>query len=400
MKRTFLFFALLLLPLTIVFSVEELLPEDPLAGARIFEQKGCVKCHALGGEGGQIGPDLGKIYLKGSLYDIAGILWNHAPIMQERMQEMSIQRPQFSPQEMANLIAFLSAYQYYLAQVGKPGDPAVGQKLFQEKSCIKCHSFEEAWEKPGPSLKYVKNKYSLIGLAQIMWNHGPEMERTMALLKIKRPKFLGDEMIDLLAFLQSGGEDSKQERHYLEPGSPNRGRKLFTGKECILCHSIRGQGGKVGPDLGKGMAARSRSMAELAAKLWNHEPAMLKKMQERGVNFIKFSSEEMADLVAYLYFVDYFDKPGDPERGKKLFIEKACISCHAVEKGRPPVGLDLTTVPGLRMSAHIATEMWNHAPAMEEEARKLGIPWPRFKSGEMVDILEYLASFNNQERFK
>lgn len=400
MKRFLLLLALLFFPLAMVASVEELLPEDPLAGARIFEQKGCVKCHSLGGEGGQIGPDLGKIYLKGSLYDIAGILWNHAPVMQERMLEMRIQRPQFTPQEMANLIAFLSAYQYYLAQVGKPGDPAVGARLFQEKSCAKCHSIEEAWEKPGPSLKYVKNKYSLIGLAQVMWNHGPEMEKTMAALKIKRPRFEGDEMIDLLAFLQSGGQESKQEKQYLEPGSPNRGRKLFSDKGCMRCHAIRGRGGKVGPDLGRGTATQTRSMAELAGKLWNHEPAMWKKMQEKKVTFIKFSSEEMADLVAYLYFVDYFDKPGDPERGKKLFAAKACLSCHAVEKGGGPAGLDLSSDPELLAPADFATQMWNHAPAMEEEARARRIPWPRFNSGEMVDILEYLASFNNQRRLK
>src|SRR5574341_2541082 len=120
MKKIFLVFGLLFLSIGLVLSEEELLPEDPLAGAKIFEQKGCIKCHALGGEGGQIGPDLGKIYLKGSLYAIAGILWNHAPIMRERMRELRIQSPEFTPQEMSSLIAFLSAYQYYLAQLGKP----------------------------------------------------------------------------------------------------------------------------------------------------------------------------------------------------------------------------------------------------------------------------------------
>ena len=396
MKKTVFVILLLLLLIVLALSQEELLPEDPLEGAKIFEQKGCVKCHALGDEGGQIGPDLGKIYLKGSLYDIAGILWNHAPIMSERMKELKILRPQFTPQEMSTLIAFLSAYQYYLAQLGKPGDPSVGERLFQEKSCIKCHAFEEAWEKPGPSLKYYKNKYSLIGLAQVMWNHGPEMEKTMAELKISRPKFRGDEMIDLLAFLQTGGRDSKQEKRYLEPGSPNRGKKLFVDKGCIKCHSIRGQGGRIGPDLGKATSDRGRSMPELAGQLWNHEPAMWKKMQEKRTKFIRFSEGEMADLVAYLYFVNYFDKPGAPERGQKLFIEKGCISCHSLSGKGGSVGPDLALTPELLSPAHIATQMWNHAPAMEEAAKTQRIPWPRFKSGEMIDILEYLASFNKQ----
>jgi len=396
MKKTAFVILLLLFLIVLALSQEELLPEDPLEGARIFEQKGCVKCHALGDEGGQIGPNLGKIYLKGSLYDIAGILWNHAPIMSERMSELKIQRPQFTPQEMSTLIAFLSAYQYYLAQLGKPGDPVTGERLFREKSCIECHSFEEAWEKPGPSLKYYKNRYSLIGLAQVMWNHGPEMEQTMARLKIKRPKFQGDEMIDLLAFLQTGGRNSKQEKRYLEPGSPNRGKKLFVDKGCLKCHSIRGQGERIGPDLGKATSDQGRSMPELAGQLWNHGPAMWKKMQEKGAKFIKFSEGEMADLVAYLYLVNYFDKASAPERGKKLFIEKGCIHCHSLSGKGGSAGPDLAIVPELLSAAHVATQMWNHAPAMEEAAKTQKIPWPRFEPGEMVDILEYLASFNKQ----
>ena len=73
MKKTVFVILLLLLSIVLALSQEELLPEDPLEGAKIFEQKGCVKCQALGDDGGHIGPDVGKIYLKGSLYDIAGI---------------------------------------------------------------------------------------------------------------------------------------------------------------------------------------------------------------------------------------------------------------------------------------------------------------------------------------
>ena len=38
----------------------QLLPEDPAKGARLFVSKGCVRCHALKGEGGKIGPDFGR----------------------------------------------------------------------------------------------------------------------------------------------------------------------------------------------------------------------------------------------------------------------------------------------------------------------------------------------------
>ena len=32
--------------------------QDPVAGSRVFDANGCVKCHALNGAGGKIGPDL------------------------------------------------------------------------------------------------------------------------------------------------------------------------------------------------------------------------------------------------------------------------------------------------------------------------------------------------------
>jgi cytochrome c2 len=384
----------------LAFSEEMLLPEDPLAGARVFEQKGCSECHAIGGEGGHIGPDLGKIYVKGSLYDIAGILWNHAPMMSDKMQELKIQPQEFTPQEMSNLLAFLGAYQYYLAHLGQSGDPAVGERLFREKSCVLCHSFENSWEKLGPGLANYENRHSLIGLAQMMWNHGPEMEEAMVELEIKRPRFDGDEMIHLLSYIQAGGRDSELERRYLEPGNPNRGKKLFTDKGCIKCHSVRGQGGEDGIDLVKKAGTKVRSMAELAGLLWNHGPAMWKEMREKGIRFIKFSQKEMADLVAYLYFANYLDKSGDKERGRKLFLEKGCIKCHSVAGEGGTVGPDLALKAELTSPVHIATQMWNHAPAMEEAARTEEIPWPRFYSGEMVDILEYLASFEGRFKHK
>src|ERR1039457_4066655 len=92
------------------------------------------------------------------------------------MAELNIEPPPLTSQEMASLIAFLTAYQYYLAQVGKPGDPDKGQEVFAAKNCSKCHSLqsEADFEKVGPSLRGYA-KLSPIQIAQAMWNHGPAM---------------------------------------------------------------------------------------------------------------------------------------------------------------------------------------------------------------------------------
>ena len=45
--------------------------QDPIAGARLLETKGCVGCHAMNGVGGNNGPDLGRIARPRSFYDLA-----------------------------------------------------------------------------------------------------------------------------------------------------------------------------------------------------------------------------------------------------------------------------------------------------------------------------------------
>src|SRR5512139_3005050 len=112
------------------------LPDDPLTGRQIFVEKGCPKCHAIWGEGGSLGPDLGKVGVWRSVMELAGVLWNHSPEMIEKMRERRIARPTISTDEMADLAAFL----YFLNYFDQPGDPSKGEWLFAQKGCVKCHA--------------------------------------------------------------------------------------------------------------------------------------------------------------------------------------------------------------------------------------------------------------------
>jgi hypothetical protein len=71
--------------------------ENPLAGSRVFGEKGCVKCHSINGLGGTVGPDLGGISQAGSFYELAATMWNHVPGMTQRMTEYGIERSPMSP---------------------------------------------------------------------------------------------------------------------------------------------------------------------------------------------------------------------------------------------------------------------------------------------------------------
>ncbi len=378
-------------------SLAVALPDNPTAGARLFVQKGCVRCHALGHEESRLGPDLGRIHLPGTALDLAGAFWNHAPVMREKMRDLKIRPPAFDRREMADLLAFLTAYRYYLAEVGEPANPAAGEAVFREKGCAACHGAPGAWDKPGPSLERYRGRVSAIILAQAMWNHGSEMASAMRRRGVPWPKFAGREMGDLLAYLQSG-TGGAAERVYFEPGSPRRGRDIFTSKGCLVCHAVAGTGGRGGPDLGLRGRELIGSVATIAGLMWNHSQGMIAEFKRRGLPPVTFSGQEMADVIAYLYFVNYATVRGSPARGAEVFREK-CGACHAAGGGRSGrVGPDLAAVPELDEPIAIFAAMWNHAPRMEQALRTRGLAWPRLLPGQAADLTAFLVARRPADR--
>lgn len=374
---------------SVLLSVE--LPDSPAAGARLFAQKSCVRCHSLGGGEPRVGPDLGRILFSGTVLDLAGAFWNHAPVMREKMQDLRIQPPTMTSGEMADIIALLTAYRYYVTELGGPGNPSAGRAVFTSKRCVHCHSVNgNAWEQPGPNLRRYRGRFSAIFLAQAMWNHGPEMASAMRGVGLTWPKFTGREMGDLVAYLQAGNGGSSEERVYFEPGSPRRGRQLFADKRCLACHTIAGKGGHGGPDLGTRPRELVGSVAAIAGLMWNHSQGMTAEFRRRGIPRVTFSGQEMADIIGYLYFVNYANVRGTPGHGAQIFVDK-CSTCHSIGSGKR-VGPDLGGVPRLDDPIAIIAAMWNHSAKMEEELRKRGLPWPRLEGGEAADLTAFLLS--------
>jgi cytochrome c2 len=373
---------------TVPLSIE--FPDNPTAGANVFVEKNCVRCHGFGTEDARVGPDLGRIRFRGTVLDLAGVFWNHAPVMREKMADLKIVMPTLDTREMADLVAFLTAYRYYLTEIGRSGNPVAGRAVFEAKGCPTCHATSGAttFEKPGPRLDRYSGRFSAILLAQTMWNHGPEMADVMRGRGVPWPRLTGKEMADLLAYLQTGNTANTRDRVYFEPGSPRRGRDLFATKRCVSCHSIAGVGGKGGPDLGLRPQELVESVSSVAALMWNHSQAMSAEFAKRGIPRVSFSGGEMADIIAYLYFVNYASVRARPDRGGVLFVDK-CSPCHSIGGGQQ-VGPDLKTVPGLDDPLGIMSAMWNHSPAMEQELRKHGMQWPRFETGDAADLTAFL----------
>ena len=66
------------------------------------------------------------------------------------------------------------------------------------------------------------------------------------------------------------------------PADSARGALLLRSENCLECHRVRGEGGSTAPDLGANLVP-AYSPAALAARLWNHTPAMWNEMSARVV---------------------------------------------------------------------------------------------------------------------
>ncbi len=106
----------------------------------------------------------------------------------------------------------------------------------------------------------------------------------------------------------------------------------------------------------------------------------------------RFTAKEMADLLAYLYFLHYTDKPGDASRGKKLFSDIGCAQCHGLDGKRGTLMyIDLSKYRN-SPATEIVAGIWNHSIKMREAAGEKGVSWPQIKKGEMADLLEFIRT--------
>src|ERR1700687_3545276 len=124
---------------------------DPRMGAQTFQQKRCSGCHSVLGAGAKLAPDLGLQGAAGSsMNELVTQMWNHAPRMWKQLKISNVSFPQFTPEEMANLFAYL----YVTCYDDESGDRAHGELLFTQKGCIHCHSIgETAGGSVGPNLR-------------------------------------------------------------------------------------------------------------------------------------------------------------------------------------------------------------------------------------------------------
>lgn len=265
-------------------------PGDPTNGRRVFNAKGCAKCHGRTAKPDQPAPPLDPMRRPLTPIGIAQAMWNHGPQIEAELAEMHLERPAFKRGEMADLVAFLIGPKrppLPTDPVSLPGDPTRGEQLFSSKHCAGCHRPDETGRTLGPDLSSGTWYNTSTELAAVMWNHGPGMIEAIKSMRLEVPRFEGNELADILAYLYllKSGE---------RLGDASRGKATFEAKHCSQCHS---EGGLAG-DLAKSEALKAPE--KLASAMWNHAPQMERAAKASGIEWPELTGPELRDLVAFL----------------------------------------------------------------------------------------------------
>jgi mono/diheme cytochrome c family protein len=224
-----------------------------------------------------------------------------------------------------------------------------------------------------------------------MWDHLPQMVAEAKKAKVAFPSLSAPEAGDLIAFLFT-------QNYFFVSGNIESGKRLFTNKNCILCHQIGGVGGVLGPSLDA--VAQSGAPINVAAAMWNHGPAMAEAMAAQGITRPSLSAAELRDLIAYLKSVAPKGEPaqisvipGRDNEGRALFAQKQCIKCHNIQGNGGNAGPDLGKRGLYRDFVEFAAAIWNKEPAMLRAMKLRNVAVPALNAAEMADIVAYLRAF-------
>lgn len=176
----------------------QVIPGTPERGEKLFRDKQCVACHAVGGKGGRVGPDL-RGGRRISLTQFAARMWNHGPTMWAKMKERSIEPPTLSGQDMADLLAYLYVSQYF----DPAGNPSRGRALVESKGCLGCHTVAGKGGKGAGDFTKSDVVRSPAGLVAGMWNHSTFMEWEAQKQSVSLPLLTGADLDNISAYLAS-----------------------------------------------------------------------------------------------------------------------------------------------------------------------------------------------------
>ncbi|HXP88394.1 MAG TPA: c-type cytochrome [Bryobacteraceae bacterium] len=337
---------------------------DSARGAELFHTLQCIQCHSINGEGGNLGPDLGRRLNRDfTPASLAATMWNHAPTMWAAMRVRGIQAGELNEQAAADLFAYFYSAGFF----EMPGDAGRGKQLFSARHCAECHGLKEAKipeAKPASQWQSVSQPMMLV---DEMWNHAANMRQEFAKRKLKWPDLETQDLTDILVYLRNVTPAR------IEITSGANGEVLFKSKGCESCHSS--------------MAALStrlkgQTLTGIAVAMWNHAPKMPSSPPQLDV-------DEMREIASSLWAEQFFRDAGSVKPGQHVYAAKHCATCH----DDPASGAPKLT-ERVFSGAVLVSALWHHGPRMLDQMRAKKLTWPRFEGPEMANLIAYLNSLH------
>jgi mono/diheme cytochrome c family protein len=344
-----------------------IVPGDARRGEQLFQTEQCIQCHSIKGKGGVLAPDLARRVDRDYTPAVmASLMWNHAPDMWTAMKQRGVTKGSMTPEKAADLFAYFVSARYF----EKPGDAARGKQIFAAKHCAECHGITSSPVAAAPPVAKWESLADPVVLAQQMWNHGAKMRAEFSRKKLAWSTMTAQELTDILVYLQNLPETRSLAANFAFPPS-DTGEKLFVSKGCVDCHT-----GKRALEA----LLKNQTLTDIAVDMWNHQPSMKNPPPE-------LSQEEMRQILSYIWARQYFSGSGSAERGKKVFSEKNCATCHD-GGGAPKLAKGKDAYSAITMVA----ALWDHGPRMLEQMKEKSLAWPRFTAVQMSDLIAYLNS--------
>jgi mono/diheme cytochrome c family protein len=340
---------------------------DARRGEKLFESEQCIQCHSMKGHGGTLAPDLTKRVDRAFTPAVmASLMWNHAPVMWSAMKKQGIMKASLSQDSAADLFAYFISARYF----EKPGDAGRGKQAFTAKHCTECHGITASNSSGAPPVAKWESLSDPVILAQQMWNHGPKMRQAFAEKKLKFAPLTAQELTDMLVYLQNLPETRNLATEFDFP-PPGDAEALVKSKGCTECHANKWD-----------KTFHNQTLTEIAVAMWNHQPSMKQPPPT-------FTQDEMRQILGYIWSRQYFQGQGNAERGKKVFSEKSCATCHNDPSSGAP---KLSKGKDAYSDITIVSVLWDHGPRMLEMMEQKKLAWPRFTAGQMSDLIAYLNS--------
>ncbi len=286
---------------------------------------------------------------------------------------------------------------------------ARGRAVFEEVGCIGCHKLNGVGGMIGPELDKVGASHSPEWLMKHFKNPAAVSPGSGM-----PPIQASDADLDALTLYVLSFTGEEMSAYYVSMKSiPGQlaGRRLFQEKGCIGCHSIGGQGGKVGPAL-DGVGKR-RSPDWIVAHFRNPQAVTPGSVMPQ----FNFTEQEIRSLTEFLLSVTDTNVVGfmkipalmtSVARGKTVFQKYGCAGCHGAGGvgGIPnPNAKTAQQVPSL---IHVAAgytkdelkkrilDGQREIPSLDPAKPHPPLYMPawrgRIAEGELADLVDYLMS--------